>query len=149
MAFSRQLTLGQTCVVAIAGSSHGVEPFAVLDRLRGFSEERIKGHVGRVLGNHYTLNGVASLEQVGLKEFPVNATHKIIKPDVERAARVYAQHKTVLHIGALVSVAISIPLIVLRSLVLFWQSIFSLLIDVPIPRIFGPSLVGSGTYEKA
>jgi hypothetical protein len=33
------------------------------------------------------LYGVASLAHVGLKEFPVNATHKIIKGEVEEAVR--------------------------------------------------------------
>lgn len=44
-------------------------------------------HVKRCLGKEYMLSGVASLAQVGLKEFPVNATHKIIKAEVERAVR--------------------------------------------------------------
>lgn len=66
---------------------HGYEPFAVVHSLKGVTAEDIIQHVKRCLGNEYTLSGVASLAQVGLKEFPVNATHKIIKADVEKAVR--------------------------------------------------------------
>lgn len=66
---------------------HGYEPFAVVRSLKGVAAEDIIQHVQRCLGNEYTLSGVASLAQVGLKEFPVNATHKIIKADVEKVVR--------------------------------------------------------------
>lgn len=49
--------------------------------------EDIIQHVKRCLGKEYTLSGVASLAQVGLKEFPVNATHKIIKAEVQMVVR--------------------------------------------------------------
>lgn len=120
----------------------------MVDRWRGFTEDRIKDHVSRLLGKHYALTGVASLARVGLEDFPVNATHKIIKPDVERAARLYAQNKAILHIGAVVSVAMSIPLIVLRLIILFWQLVFSLPARFLIPRTLGLSLVDSSAYEK-
>lgn len=55
--------------------------------LEGVTAEDIIQHVKGCLGKEYTLSGVASLAQVGLKEFPVNATHKIIKAEVEKAVR--------------------------------------------------------------
>lgn len=53
--------------------------------LEGVTADGIVQHVKRSLGEEYALSGVASIAQIGLKEFPVNATHKIIKSEVERA----------------------------------------------------------------
>ncbi|KAI7785987.1 acetyl-CoA synthetase-like protein [Diaporthe eres] len=80
-----KFTGAQASVVAVRSPMHGYEPFAVVRSLKGVTAEEIIQHVKRCLGNEYTLSGVASLAQVGLKEFPVNATHKIIKADVEKA----------------------------------------------------------------
>lgn len=55
--------------------------------LEGIAAEDIVQHVKQCLGKEYTLSGVASLAQVGLKDFPVNATHKIVKAEVEKAVR--------------------------------------------------------------
>ncbi|KAH8785764.1 putative amp dependent CoA ligase [Diaporthe sp. PMI_573] len=61
-----------------------------IEKLTGAQEitaDDIVQHVKRCLGKEYMLYGVASLAHVGLKEFPVNATHKIIKGEVEEAVR--------------------------------------------------------------
>lgn len=55
--------------------------------LEGITSEDVANHVRNYLGKEYTLFGVASLAQVGLSDFPVNATHKIIKAEVEKAVR--------------------------------------------------------------
>lgn len=55
--------------------------------LNGIKADDIIQHVKRCLGKEHLLFGVASLAQVGLKDFPVNATHKIIKAKVEKAVR--------------------------------------------------------------
>lgn len=55
--------------------------------LEGITAENVAHHVKQYLGKEYILAGVASLEQVGLRDFPVNATHKIIKADLETAIR--------------------------------------------------------------
>lgn len=57
----------------------------MVQSLEGTTADNIVQHVKKFLGEEYTLAGVASIAQVGLKEFPVNATHKIIKSEVERA----------------------------------------------------------------
>jgi hypothetical protein len=38
-----------------------------------------------MFGHEYALGGVASLKQIGLAEYPVNATHKILKLRVQEA----------------------------------------------------------------
>lgn len=55
----------------------------------GKTQTQIKNHVRDVLGKDYALGGVASLKQLGLIEFPLNATHKIIKSRVQIALAEY------------------------------------------------------------
>lgn len=65
----------------------GQIPFAVLSSLNGKTEEEIKNHLLRTFGNDYALGGLCTLEDVGLSEFTVNATHKIIRSEVENAVQ--------------------------------------------------------------
>lgn len=67
----------------------GHEPFAVLSNCNGTTEDNVKSHVLQMFGQDYALRGVSSLEQIGLYEFPVNATHKIIKFQVEATVMEY------------------------------------------------------------
>ncbi|KAF2691139.1 putative amp dependent CoA ligase [Lentithecium fluviatile CBS 122367] len=78
-------TQSQTVVVAAPHPVIGAEPFAVVDSFANASAEQIKEHIRAVLGRDYALGGVACLKQLGLVEFPVNATHKIIKSEVQEA----------------------------------------------------------------
>lgn len=77
------------------GRSHpvlGQVPFAVLSSLNGKTQEEIKSYIMRTLGKDYALGGLATLEEVGLSEFTVNATHKIVRSEVEKAVqRTYAK----------------------------------------------------------
>lgn len=72
----------------------GHEPFAVLDDLRGSPPEGIRKHVISVLGEEYSLRGLASLKETGLHKFPVNATHKVMKLDVQEAVLNYINKST-------------------------------------------------------
>ncbi len=49
------------------------------------NEDDIENHIRRVFGEGYALRGSSSLKQIGLHEFPVNATHKIMKFEVQKA----------------------------------------------------------------
>lgn len=64
----------------------GDEPFAVLSNYNGNTEDEIKEHVRSVFGQDYALGGMTSLKQLGLQEFPINPTHKVIKSEVQTAA---------------------------------------------------------------
>ena len=55
--------------------------------LERITPEDVVNHVKSYLGMEYTLFGVASLAQIGLSDFPVNATHKINKAEIEKAVR--------------------------------------------------------------
>lgn len=63
----------------------GAEPFAVLSSFNGRTETQIKEHIKAEFGKDYALGGVASLKEIGMVEFPVNQTHKIIKSEVQAA----------------------------------------------------------------
>ncbi|EKG11346.1 AMP-dependent synthetase/ligase [Macrophomina phaseolina MS6] len=80
-----QFTGAQASVISISQPLLGQIPFAVLSSLNGKTEEEIKSHILRVFGKDYALGGLSTLEEVGLTEFTVNATHKIIRSEVEKA----------------------------------------------------------------
>ena len=71
--------------MAVPHPALGHEPFAVLSNLNEKEGDDIKDHVWRVFGEDYTLRGLSSLKQIGFHEFPVNATHKIMKFEVQEA----------------------------------------------------------------
>ena len=75
----------KTIVVPAPHHVLGAEPFAVLSSYNGKNESQIKDHVRVVFGKDYALGGLASLQQLGLVEFPLNPTHKIIKSEVQSA----------------------------------------------------------------
>ncbi|KAM7187816.1 hypothetical protein V8F33_011031 [Rhypophila sp. PSN 637] len=71
----------QTCVVAL-----GEKPYAVLKEWpHGISKDEIVKHVGETQGEKHRIPHVVSLREVGLDRFPVNATHKIVKLEVQKA----------------------------------------------------------------
>ena len=63
----------------------GHEPFAVLAHFNDKHEDDIRDHVVRTLGKDYALKGLVPLKQIGLHDFPVNASHKIVKFEVQQA----------------------------------------------------------------
>jgi hypothetical protein len=75
----------KTIVVPAIHHVLGYEPFAVLSSYNGMTKEQIKEHVRTVFGKDYALRSLASLKQLGLVEFPLNLTHKIIKSEVQAA----------------------------------------------------------------
>ncbi|RYO97394.1 hypothetical protein DL765_011238 [Monosporascus sp. GIB2] len=86
-------TSAQTIVVPVQHHVLGAEPFAVLGSYNGKTEEEIKEHVRTSLGRDYALGGLASLKQLGLLEFPVNPTHKVMKSEVQREVENYLKRR--------------------------------------------------------
>ncbi|KAF2017039.1 putative amp dependent CoA ligase [Aaosphaeria arxii CBS 175.79] len=84
-------TKTQTVVVPAPHRVLGAEPFAVVDTSKMATNEQIKDHIRAILGRDYALGGVVELKQLGLVDFPVNATHKIIKTDIQSAVARYLQ----------------------------------------------------------
>lgn len=79
------LTPLQTAVVSIPHPRFGSQPLAVLNTLNGKSPTEIEDHVRRTLGDDYAPGGLMTLRQIGMEKFPVNATYKIVKQEVQRA----------------------------------------------------------------
>ncbi|TKA59713.1 hypothetical protein B0A55_13136 [Friedmanniomyces simplex] len=84
-----QFTGASTAVVAIPSPSLGQEPFAVLQDFHGKSEAQVKQGVINLFGNDYRLLGAASLKQLGLNAFPLNATGKVMKVELQRVVEEY------------------------------------------------------------
>ncbi|KAK5681851.1 hypothetical protein LTS10_006384 [Elasticomyces elasticus] len=76
-------------VIAIPSPTLGQEPFAVLQSFNGRSEAEIKQCIIDVFGKDYQLAGAASLEQLGLDAFPLTATSKVVKFELQKAVQVY------------------------------------------------------------
>lgn len=66
----------------------------MLGSLNGKKGNDIEKYVCSKLGGEYALGGLASLEQIGLQEFPVNATHKVVKFEVQEAVMRYLDRMT-------------------------------------------------------
>ena len=64
-------------------------PIAVVSDLTDKTEDQIRSHVVDVLGQDYSLDRILSLRQLGLSKFPVNATHKVVRSEVQRAVAAY------------------------------------------------------------
>ncbi|KAK4141043.1 uncharacterized protein C8A04DRAFT_31362 [Dichotomopilus funicola] len=84
-------TGAQTVVVATPHPVLGSEPFAVLHSLQRKTEASIRAHVKKTLGENYALGGLVTLEQLELVEFPLNATHKVVKSEVQAAVLRYLE----------------------------------------------------------
>ncbi|KAK3680255.1 hypothetical protein LTR78_000633 [Recurvomyces mirabilis] len=82
-----------TAIIPITSPTPGVgqEPFAIVQDLKAKTEQQLKQHVLDLFGKDYALAGAASLAQLGLKAFPLNATGKVQKLDLlaalERSGR--------------------------------------------------------------
>ncbi|KAI1267866.1 acetyl-CoA synthetase-like protein [Xylariaceae sp. FL1019] len=74
----------QSCVVAVPSLITGDEPFAVLGELQGHCESKIREQVVKILGASYALGGIATLQQLGLAAYPVSATYKVLKGEVQK-----------------------------------------------------------------
>lgn len=82
-------TGSQSSVVGISHPVLGQVPFAVVVAFSGRTEESIRERVTDLFGKDYALAGVATLEQLGLNSFPLNATDKIMKIDLVRVVKQY------------------------------------------------------------
>ncbi|KAK8931517.1 hypothetical protein H634G_04054 [Metarhizium anisopliae BRIP 53293] len=85
------LTGEQAVAVSITSESQGEQLFAVLRSLASNSPGDINRHIEKMLGKQYVLDGLLTLEQLGLAAFPVNATHKIMKSEIKTALLKYLQ----------------------------------------------------------
>lgn len=65
----------------------GQEPYAVVQK----HVDRLEQDVLDEFGKDHQLGGVVSLEQLGLKEFPINATGKIMKIELKEEVDRYLQ----------------------------------------------------------
>ncbi|KAJ6279554.1 hypothetical protein J3E71DRAFT_363972 [Bipolaris maydis] len=83
------LIRSQAIVVPVPHPVLGAQPIAVVESFTNVSVEQVKQHVCTAIGDEYALGGVVCLKQLGLARFPVNATHKIIKSELQEAVLKY------------------------------------------------------------
>ncbi|KAM3422737.1 4-coumarate--CoA ligase-like 2 [Cercospora zeina] len=82
----------ENCIAGFTGSSAAVlawvhaalgqVPFAVVEALHGKTAEEVKMQVVAMFGKDYALEGVVTLQELGLDSWPLNATGKIMKLDL-------------------------------------------------------------------
>jgi hypothetical protein len=66
-------------VVGIAHPELGQEPYAVAESFNGKTEDQVKRQVIDVFGEASAMAGACTLDQLGLSQFPLNATGKVMK----------------------------------------------------------------------
>jgi acyl-coenzyme A synthetase/AMP-(fatty) acid ligase len=76
-------------VVTVPHPTSGTEPIAVIDSFANANVEQVKQHIRVTLGEYYAVREIICLKQLGLVRFPVNATHKIVKSEVQDAVLEY------------------------------------------------------------
>ncbi|KAE9364968.1 acetyl-CoA synthetase-like protein [Stipitochalara longipes BDJ] len=89
------LTGEQTVVVSIPHGTGESQPCAVLRSFAGKDPDKINNHIVRVLGKHYLPSDLLTLEQLGLDEFPINATHKVVKSELQQTASSSSSHSKI------------------------------------------------------
>jgi hypothetical protein len=65
----------------------------VVSSYNGKSQEQIRNRIREALGKDYALGGIASLDQLGLLDFPLNSTHKVIRSEIQSAVNSYVKVK--------------------------------------------------------
>ncbi|EAQ82926.1 hypothetical protein CHGG_10744 [Chaetomium globosum CBS 148.51] len=77
----------QTCVVALPSPMNGDVPYPIVARLpEGVSPGDMREHFINAVGSSYSLGTILTLEQLGMKSWPLTATGKVFKRELERAA---------------------------------------------------------------
>lgn len=67
----------------------GSTPYAVLTHLSGKSIDQIKDRVVEMMGKDYALEDVVTLEQLGFKAWPLNATDKVNRVELKTSLLQY------------------------------------------------------------
>lgn len=73
----------QSSVLGIQDKVLGQVPFAVAQSLNGKTVEEVKQQVVDVVGKDYAIAGISTLDELGLSAFPLNATGKVLKRELE------------------------------------------------------------------
>ncbi|KAA8648079.1 hypothetical protein EYZ11_007064 [Aspergillus tanneri] len=85
-----KLTGQQASVVSAPHPTMGQEPVVVVRDFDGvLDREDIQRHVEQRFGRDYARGTILSLQEIGLDQFPVNATHKLVKHELEAAVRAH------------------------------------------------------------
>lgn len=82
----------ESCAAAFIGSNVSVigwphpvmghVPLAIVEDLNGKTVEQIKEEIIKMFGQEYALEDVVSLEQLGLQQWPMNLTGKVVKTEL-------------------------------------------------------------------
>lgn len=80
--------LGDTqlvCVVPVPSTELGHEPVAVVSSLDGRPKVEVSAHIEGTFGQAYVLGNVLELNEVGLADWPINASGKMMRTEVQQA----------------------------------------------------------------
>ena len=89
----QKYTGSQVAVLAVAHVTLGQEPFAIVGSFAGKSVEDLKQRVIDVFNKDFALAGACEIAELGLAEFPLNATGKIQKLELQQALAKYLESK--------------------------------------------------------
>ena len=83
-----------TSVLAWPHQTLGEVPFAVVESLNGRTAEDVREQVLQTFGKDYALEGVVTLAQLGMEQWPLNATGKIMKLELAPKIAQYLSTKS-------------------------------------------------------
>lgn len=72
----------QTSVVGVPHPVLGQAPYAVVKHLGPSTKDAVRKHILDIFGPDYALGDVLTLEELGMEDFPTNATGKILKREL-------------------------------------------------------------------
>ncbi|KAK3297264.1 uncharacterized protein B0H64DRAFT_440737 [Chaetomium fimeti] len=80
----------QTQVIGLPSPMNGEVPYPIVDRLpEGTSQGDMREYFSNAVGSSYCLGTVLTLEQLGMKSWPLTVTGKVLKRELEYAATEY------------------------------------------------------------
>jgi hypothetical protein len=80
-------------VIALPSPIHGEVPYPVIERLpEGVSRGDMREYFTNAIGSSYSIGTILTLEQLGMESWPMTATGKVSKRELESAAVAYMRN---------------------------------------------------------
>jgi 4-coumarate--CoA ligase len=77
----------KTCVIGLPSPMNGEVPYPIVERLPGgVSPGDMREYFIKTVGSSYSLGAILTLEQLGMKSWPLTASGKVLKRELVSAA---------------------------------------------------------------
>lgn len=88
-------------MIGLPSPMNGEVPYPIVERLpEGVSEGDMKEYFINAVGSSYCLGTILTLEQLGMRDWPMTTTGKVLKRELECAALEYVRKNPQLQLAA-------------------------------------------------